>query len=72
MIAKELQEEGIPTKRGAKWTHSRSNADIKEREISDGILKQRKYVVTDYLEHTKVKGTEDDFIIIEDHHQRYC
>lgn len=35
-----------------------------------GILKQRKYVVTDYLEHTRVKGTEKDFIIIEDHHER--
>lgn len=38
MIAKELQEEGIPTKRGAKWTHSRSNADIKEREIWSAYL----------------------------------
>lgn len=69
MIAKELQEEGIPTKRGAKWTHSRGYANIKKRKISDGILKQRKYIVTDYLEHTREKGTEDNFIIIENHHQ---
>lgn len=70
LIAKELQEEGIKTKRGGnKWTNA-SVYKILKNEKYCGDLKQQKTYTPDFLSHNKKynKG-EREFIIIEDHHE---
>lgn len=70
LIAKELQEEGIKTKRGGnKWTNA-SVYKILKNEKYCGDLIQQKTFTPDYLSHNKKynKG-EREFIEILNHHE---
>lgn len=70
LIAKELQEEGIKTKRGGnKWTNA-SIYKILKNEKYCGDLTQQKTYTPDFLSHSKKynKG-EREFITIENHHE---
>ena len=70
LIAKELQEEGIKTKRGGnKWTNASIYKILKNEKYCGDLIQQKTYT-PDYLSHTKKynKG-EREFIKIENHHE---
>ena len=70
IIAKELQEEGIKTKRGGnKWTNASIYKILKNEKYCGDLIQQKTYT-PDFLSHTKKynKG-EKEFIKIENHHE---
>lgn len=70
LIAKELQEECIKTKRGGnKWTNSSIYKILKNEKYCGDLIQQKTYTL-DFLSHSKKynKG-ERDFIKIENHHE---
>lgn len=69
-IAKELQEEGIKTKRGSnKWTNASIYKILKNEKYCGDLIQQKTYT-PDYLSHEKKynKG-EREFIEIKNHHE---
>ena len=70
IIAKELQEEGIKTKRGGnKWTNASIYKILKNEKYCGDLIQQKTYT-PDFLSHKKKynKG-EKEFIKIENHHE---
>lgn len=70
IIAKELQEEGIKTKRGGnKWTNASIYKILKNEKYCGDLIQQKTYT-PDFLSHAKKynKG-EKEFIKIENHHE---
>lgn len=70
LIAKELQEEGIKTKRGGnKWTNASVYKILKNEKYCGNLIQQKTYT-PDFLSHNKKynKG-EREFIKIENHHE---
>lgn len=70
LIAKELQEEGIKTKRGGnKWTNASVYKILKNEKYCGDLIQQKTYT-PDYLSHSKKynKG-EREFVKIENHHE---
>ena len=70
LIAKELQEEGIKTKRGSdKWTNSSIYKILKNEKYCGDLVQQKTYT-PDYLSHEKKynKG-ERELIEIMNHHE---
>lgn len=70
VIAKELQEEGIKTKRGGnKWTNTSIYKILKNEKYCGDLIQQKTYT-PDFLSHSKKynKG-EREFIKIENHHE---
>lgn len=69
-IAKELQEEGIKTKRGGnKWTNATIYKILKNEKYCGDLIQQKTYT-PDFLSHSKKynKG-EREFIEIKNHHE---
>lgn len=69
-IAKELQEEGIKTKRGSnKWTNASIYKILKNEKYCGDLIQQKTYT-PDFLSHNKKynKG-EREFVKIENHHE---
>lgn len=68
-IAKELQEEGIKTKRGGKWTNASIYKILKNEKYCGDLIQQKTYT-PNFLSHSKKynKG-EREFIKIENHHE---
>lgn len=70
LIAKELQEEGIKTKRGGnKWTNASIYKILKNEKYCGDLIQQKTYT-PDFLSHSKKynKG-ERELIKIENHHE---
>lgn len=70
LIAKELQEEGIKTKKGSnKWTNASIYKMLKNEKYCGDLIQQKTYT-PDFLSHSKKynKG-EREFIKIENHHE---
>lgn len=70
LIAKELQEEGIKTKRGGnKWTNASVYKILKNEKYCGDLIQQKTYT-PDFLSHSKKynKG-EREFVKIENHHE---
>ena len=70
LIAKELQEEGIKTKRGGnKWTNASIYKILKNEKYCGDLIQQKTYT-PDFLSHSKKynKG-EREFFKIENHHE---
>lgn len=70
LIAKELQEEGIKTKRGGnKWNNTSVYKILKNEKYCGDLIQQKTYT-PDYLSHEKKynKG-EREFIEIKNHHE---
>lgn len=70
LIAKELQEEGIKTKRGGnKWTNASVYKILKNEKYCGDLIQQKTYT-PDFLSHNKKynKG-EREFVKIENHHE---
>ena len=69
-IAKELEQEGLLTSYGKKRWDSSSVQRILMNEKYVGDLKQKKFITPNYLTHqTKRNKNEEDFVIIENHHE---
>lgn len=70
LIAKDFLERQIKSKQGnCKWTEAGVMRMLKNEKYA-GILKQQKFITTDYLEHTKKENKgELDFVIIENNHE---
>ncbi|TYQ14652.1 UNVERIFIED_CONTAM: DNA invertase Pin-like site-specific DNA recombinase [Acetivibrio alkalicellulosi] len=69
VIARELYEDGISTKRGNRWSNT-TILKILKNEKYVGDLCQKKTFTLDYLDHKKQynKG-EEELIYIKDHHE---
>ncbi len=69
IIARELDERGITTPTKIKhWTQATVLRILKNEKYA-GVLKQKKQITTDYLNHYRKRNEgEEDFVIIQDHH----
>ena len=70
LLCKELENRGIPSPTGVPIWKNASVLRMLRNEKYIGVLKQKKYITIDYLSHAKkMNEGEEDFIIIEDHHE---
>jgi len=68
-LCKELQTRGIPTPSGKiTWNNPSLHAILKNEKYI-GILKQKKSITTDFLNHRRKVNDNDDYIIIENNHE---
>lgn len=70
ILAKELKSKGILTPTGSRnWTNA-TILRILKNEKYIGILKQRKQITTDFLNHTRKRNEgEEEYIIFENNHE---
>ncbi|MCL1874538.1 MAG: recombinase family protein, partial [Clostridiales bacterium] len=70
ILARELENRAIPTPGGgARWQNATILKILKNEKYA-GVLKQKKYITTDYLTHKKkLNQGEEDHIIIGNHHE---
>lgn len=66
-IAKELDAEGIPTKRGGKWTSSSVRGIIANEKYTGDVIFQKTYTDESFNRHTN--NGELDMYYIQDHHE---
>ena len=70
VLAKELENRGIPTPTGSKRWNNVSILKILKNEKYIGVLKQRKDLTIDFLTHSrKLNRGEEEFVIKEDNHE---
>lgn len=70
ILAKELRNKGVLTPTGSRnWTNA-TILRILKNEKYIGILKQRKQITTDFLNHTRKRNEgEEEYIVIESNHE---
>ncbi len=70
ILAKELKSKGILTPNGSRnWTNA-TLLRILKNEKYIGILKQRKQITTDFLNHTRKRNEgEEEYIVSENNHE---
>lgn len=66
-IAKELDDEGVPTKRGGKWTSTSVRGIIANEKYTGDVIFQKTYTDDSFNRHTN-KG-ELDMYYVADHHE---
>ena len=65
-IQKELNERGVPTKKGGKWTHGTVNAIISNEKYTGDVLYQKTYTDSSFNRHVN-RGEEDQYLIRDNH-----
>jgi hypothetical protein len=70
LMSKELENRGIPSPSGdARWKNA-SILRMLKNEKYIGVLKQKKFITTDYLSHRKkINEGEEEYVIIEGNHE---
>ena len=70
VLAKELKSKGVLTATGSRnWTNA-SLLRILKNEKYIGVLKQKKQITTDFLNHTRKRNEgEEEYIIFENNHE---
>lgn len=66
-IAKELNERGIASKRGGKWTPGTVNAIIRNEKFTGDVIFQKTYTDSQFNRHLN-HGTENQYLC-EEHHE---
>lgn len=66
VIQKELNERGVPTKKGGKWTHGTVNAIICNEKYTGDVLYQKTYTDSSFNRHVN-RGEEDQYLIRDNH-----
>lgn len=66
-IAKELDDEGVPTKRGGKWTSTSVRGILANEKYTGDVIFQKTYTDDSFNRHTN-KG-ELDMYYVADHHE---
>lgn len=70
ILCKELENRGILSPSGDNRWKNASILRMLKNEKYIGVLKQKKYITTDYLSHAKkVNEGEEEFVIIENNHE---
>ena len=69
LVCKELENQGIASPHGyARWKNATLLKILKNEKYA-GMLKQRKYITTDYLSHKRKRNEgEENFITVENNH----
>lgn len=66
-IAEDLNEEGVPTKRGGQWSNSTVRGILSNEKYTGDVLLQKTYTDENFIRHTN-KGEKDQYLI-ENHHE---
>jgi len=66
-IAEDLNAEGVPTKRGGRWSNSTVRGILSNEKYTGDLLLQKTYTDENFIRHTN-KGEKDQYLI-ENHHE---